>query len=397
LSAIREGARRYRALLSLPGARLPVVASSLGSLPIGMFGLAILLLGREATGSFAVAGRIVGAFALGNALGAVVQGRLMDRVGQPRVLLPAALGHVLALGALVLAAAEDAPVWVLTVCAAAGGLFLPQLPAAMRSLWGTLVRDAQQRETAYAMVTIAFEVTVMTAPALAALVIALVSPAAAVLLGAGIASVSALAYSATDGPRRWTGERHDIGWIGPLSAPGMRTLAVVLLAFGSAIGIVQVLLPAFADERGSAETGGLLLALLSGGSLLGGIVYGARSWAGPPRRRLATLMLALAGGWALLALAGTLPVLAVLLVACGSLLAPTATTSSTLLDHVAPPGTVTEAFTVMVMSIVAGTALGNALGGAIVDGASYEAGALAAAAIAALGSAAAFAGRRRLA
>jgi predicted MFS family arabinose efflux permease len=285
---------------------------------------------------------------------------------------------------------------VLTLCAAAGGLFLPQLPAAMRSLWGTLVRDAQQRETAYAMVTIAFEVTVMTAPALAALVIVLVSPSAAVLLGAAIASVSALAYSATEGPRRWTGERHDAGWVGPLSAPGMRTLAVVMLAFGSAIGIVQVLLPAFADERGSAATGGLLLALLSGGSLLGGIVYGARSWAGPPRRRLATLMLALAGAWALLALAGTIPVLAVLLVACGSLLAPTATTSSTLLDHVAPPGTVTEAFTVMVMSIVAGTALGNALGGAIVDGASYEAGALAAAGIAALGSAAAFAGRRTL-
>ena len=78
--------------------------------------------------------------------------------------------------------------------------------------------------------------------------------------------------------------------------------------------------------------------------------------------------------------------LAVLLVlAAGSLLAPTATTASTLLDRVAPAGTVTEAFTVMVMSIVAGTAAGNALGGAIVDGASYEAGALMAAGIAVLG------------
>ena len=50
MSAVREGARRYGALLSLPGAKLPVVASSLGSLPIGMFGLAILLLAREADG-----------------------------------------------------------------------------------------------------------------------------------------------------------------------------------------------------------------------------------------------------------------------------------------------------------------------------------------------------------
>ncbi len=394
---IREGARRYGALLSLPGAKLPVIASSLGSLPIGMFGLAILLLGREATGSFAVAGRIVGVFALGNAFGAVAQGRLMDRIGQPRVLRPAAVAHVVSLAALVVAAEEDAPAWVLTVCAAAGGLFLPQLPAAMRSLWGTLVRNAQQRETAYAMVTIAFEVTVMTAPALTALVIALASPSAAVLLGAAIATVSALAFSATDGSRRWRGERHDVGWVGPLAASGMRTLAGVLLAFGAAIGIVQVLLPAFADERGSAETGGLLLALLSGGSLIGGVVYGARSWPGPPRRRLATLMLALAVGWAVLSLAGTMAVIAVLLVGCGCLLAPTATTSSTLIDTVAPPGTVTEAFTVMVMSIVAGTAVGNALGGALVDGASYEVGALTAAGIAALGAAFAAARRQTLA
>ena len=52
--------RRYRALLRVPGARGPVVASALGSLPIGMYILAILLLAREATGSFAEAGRVSG-------------------------------------------------------------------------------------------------------------------------------------------------------------------------------------------------------------------------------------------------------------------------------------------------------------------------------------------------
>ena len=60
-----------------------MVASALGSLPIGMYILAILLLSREATGSFAEAGRVSGAFGLANAFGAVGQGRLMDRLGQP--------------------------------------------------------------------------------------------------------------------------------------------------------------------------------------------------------------------------------------------------------------------------------------------------------------------------
>ena len=393
---MRGGAQRYAALLSLPGARGPVLLSAVGSMPIGMFGLAILLLAEESTGSFAVAGRVVGAFGLGNALGAVAQGRLMDRLGQPRVLRPAVAFHLIACGVLVAAALEGAGTGVLYACAAAGGLSLPQLPAAMRSLWSTLARDDDQRETAYAMVAIVFEVSVITAPALAAAIVALASPAAAVLTGAALCSIGGLGFSATRASRAWRGQAHDVGWLGPLTAPGMRTVFLVLGAFGTAIGVVQVLLPAFADERGSAETGGLYLALLSLGSLAGGLVYGARSWPGEPARRLPVLMLALGAVLALLAAAGTPAVLAVLLVVAGLVLAPTSVVGSTLLDVAAPPGTVTEAFAVMVMGIVAGTAAGNALGGAIVEGWSHEAGALAAGAIAVAGAAVASARRRTL-
>jgi predicted MFS family arabinose efflux permease len=86
----------------------------------------------------------------------------------------------------------------------------------------------------------------------------------------------------------------------------------------------------------------------------------------------------------------------VTMLAIGLLLAPTVTACSALLDVVAPPGTVTEAFAVLVMGIVAGTAAGNAIGGALVDTASYRTAALAAAGIAALGAAVAFARRRTL-
>jgi MFS family permease len=133
-TAMASGTRSYRALLSLPGARGPVIASTLGSVPIGMFGLAILLLARDASGSYAEAGRVAGAFGLANAVGAVAQGRLMDRHGQPPVLRAVAAGHVLALGGLVAAAEGGAPAGVLMLLAAAGGACLPQLPSAMRSL-----------------------------------------------------------------------------------------------------------------------------------------------------------------------------------------------------------------------------------------------------------------------
>jgi MFS family permease len=390
------GLGRYRALLTLPGARWPVVASAVGSLPIGMYILGIVLLAREATGSFADAGRVAAAFGLANAVGAVAQGRLMDRLGQPRVLRTAAAAHIVAVAGLVVAAREGAPTWALALCATAGGASLPQVPAAMRSLWGTLVSDPEQRATAYALVSIVFEVAVVTAPALVAVIAAAASPELAVLIAAVLAFGGAVGFSATAGSRGWRGERHEVGWLGPLAAPGMQTVFVVLGAFGAAMGVLQVALPAFGAERGSAEEGGLLLAALSGGSLAGGLIYGSRPWPGSLTLRLVVLMLALGAGCALLAIAGSYATLALLLFVCGLLVAPVAVVASTLLDTVAPPGTATEAFAVMIMGIVAGNAAGNALAGAVVDGASYEAAVLCAAGLAALGAAITVALRRSL-
>ena len=351
-----------------------------------MFGLAILLLAREATGSFATAGRVVAAFGLANALGAVAQGRLMDRLGQTQVLRVAAVIHACGLVVLVLAAEEGASTLVLAVCATLGGASLPQLPAAMRSLWGMLVRDEDARRTAYALVSIVFEVSVITAPVIAAVIIALVSPAAAVLVAAVVCAGGALAFSLTHASQRWRGEPHTVGWLGPLEAAGMRVTLVVLTLFGVAVGVIQVAAPAFMAERGSPEAGGLLLAALSGGSLVGGIVYGARRWPGSGRAQLVALMAGLAGAYCLLAVAGVPIVLAALLVVVGLLLAPTTVVGSALLDRVAPPGTATEAFTVMVMGIVAGTAIGNGVGGAIVEDAAFEAAVLSAGGVAAFGA-----------
>ena len=262
----------------------------------------------------------------------------MDRIGQTRVLRPVAVAHMIAVGALVAAAENGASTPLMALAAAAGGLTLPQVPAAMRSLWGELTTTAAERQTAYALVSITFEVAVMTAPVLVAALTALAGPGVAVLVAAGLCGAGGLAFSFTDGSKRWRGEIHDVSWLGPLVARGMRALLAVLLVFGVAVGVVQVAVPAFADEHGSAATGGLLLAALSVGNLTGGLVYGARSWPGTPARRLALLLALLGVGFALLAAADAPLVLAALLVLAGLVLAPATVVGSTLLDSVAPPG-----------------------------------------------------------
>ena len=390
-----SGLQRYRALLWVPGVRAPLLASALGSLPIGMYVLGVLLLARETTGSFADAGRIAAAFGLTNAFGAVAQGRLMDRFGQPRVLRAVAAAHAAAVAALVTAADVSAPTAVLLASAAAAGACLPQLPSAMRSLWPLLVGDDEsQRQTGYAIGAISFELAVVSAPAVVAGIVAVGSPALAVATAGAIAATAALAFSITGASRTWQGPAHATRWVGPLTAPGMRTIFGAVGAMGAAVGILQVAVTAFTAERGSAELGGMLLAAMSAGSVLGGLVYGARSWSGAPAVRLVLLLAGLGAGCTLLAAAGSPLVLAAMLVGVGSLLAPITIVASSLLDVVAPRGTVTEAFSVMVMGVVVGTAAGSALGGTLVDTASY-AGAVTVAALSAVCGAAGVLGRRR--
>ena len=276
------------------------------------------------------------------------------------------------------------------------GLCVPQVPAAMRSVWGRLVDSLEQRQTAYALVTIVFEACMVTAPALVAGVVSLSNPSIAVLAAAALAAVGGWGFASTGASRRWRGGRHEVGWLGPLVAPGMRSLFVVHLAFGAVIGVLQVALPAFGAERGSAESGGLLLVALSSGALLGGIVYGAGSWPGTLLRRFVVLLIVFGAACSVLAVPDSSLPLAVLLVPVGMLIAPVAIIGSTMLDTVAPTGTATEAFTLLVMAMVVGNAVGNALAGAVVENVSYEACALCAAALGWLGAAVTVLRRRTL-
>ena len=81
----------------------------------------------------------------------------------------------------------------------------------------------------------------------------------------------------------------------------------------------------------------------------------------------------------MLAIAGTPAVLALLLLAAGATIAPTFVVANGMLDGLAPPGTIAEAFTWTSTGMAAGFAAGSALAGLLVESASP------AAALAALG------------
>src|SRR5437588_1456931 len=103
----------YRAVLTIPGSPRLFGSALLGRLPQGMAPLAVLLLVRGATHSYAAAGAAVGASAFATAACAPLLGRLVDARGRRRVLLPLAAGQAVLYGLLVVAAESNAGAAVL--------------------------------------------------------------------------------------------------------------------------------------------------------------------------------------------------------------------------------------------------------------------------------------------
>jgi MFS family permease len=355
----------YLALLRLPGVARLAVASLLGRIPIVMVSLSYILLLRALGRPFALAGTVAGAVAVAAGIAAIPQGRLVDRFGQTRILIPFALANAAAVLGVLLTARAGGPAWALIALAALDGLTIPPLSASMRTLWPVLT-GGEHVETAFALESVLQEGFYIAGPLLAGAIAALASPDAALVTAVVLTVGGTLLFATSRVSRARRGVRSSAGRLGALASPGLRTLIVALLPAGIAFGALEVALPAFAEAHGSRPTAGLLLALWGVGSIVGGLWYGRQRFTGPVERRLLIVLAVMPVAMAPVALAGSVPTMAVLIAVAGAPIAPAFTVSYTLIDRLASAGATTEAFTATTTAIVAGLAFGNAAGGALV-------------------------------
>lgn len=380
--------QQYLQILRTPHVARLFAASLLARLPLGINGLAIVLLVKEETGSFGAAGAAAGALALGSGLCAPIAARLIDALG-PRMLLLLAVVCAAGLLAVIGLARAGAPGVALVAAAFLAGAAFPPTSSVLRAQYPILFSDRPAlMQGAFALDSVLTESIFTVAPLITAGLVVLFEPAAAILLSAAavIAGTVALvaALPADDGMRE---EPASAGRLGALAVPGIRTLVASMLPVGFAFGALEVALPAFADQEGEPELAGVLVALWALGSVTGGLAYGAR----PRRGSLASVHLRVAIllpiTFVPLALATSPATMAVLVIPAGLMIAPLIATRNELAGLVAPAAARTEAYTWPLTALVAGIALGAAASGALADATSWQVAVLAAVGAAALGAA----------
>jgi MFS family permease len=361
---------RYRRVLSAPGVAWLQAAAVLARMPIGIDSLAIVLFVQARTGSFARAGAVAGAFGIALAITTPLQGRLIDRHGHARVVLPLAAGHAAALAGLVVLGFADAPLAALMVVGAAAGATLPPVGAVIRPLLPELLADTPELlGTAYALDSVLIEIVFIVGPLLTAVMVSAVSPAGSLLVACALVLIGTAALVATPASRGWrsapvVGKRHPLG---PLGAPGVQTIVLVTLPLSVCLGLIEVAIPAFATSEGRRSDAGVLLALWSVGSAIGGLTYGARHQGGAVGAVYVRLVLLFPLTIVPLLAASSIGVMLPLALVAGLGIAPVFAAANQVVADVAPAGSATEAFTWPVTAISLGIAAGTALSGVIVE------------------------------
>lgn len=362
----------YRETLRTPGLARLYLASIVARLPLGFGTLAVVLVVRDATGSFSIAGAAAGAELFTSAAVAAPLGRAVDRFGQARVLLPVAAFNATALVGLGLAGQLDAPAGVLIALAACVGV-MPPISACHRTLLAAAL-SGQKLQTAYGLESVLQETMYTGGPLLVAAAVAIGEPQDALFAGAAFIALGTVLFTGNALSRSWAGTREVRPRGGAMRAPVVRLLSLYGVCAGLGFGAYEVAVVAFAREHGHPDVAGLLLALWAIGSMTGGLWYGARKFRRAAGRRFLEVSVIMAAGFLPAVVAPSTAWLAPCMLISGLAVAPMASLAYTLLGELAPAGMVTESFTWINTAFPVGIGAGAAVAGLVVDGPGARAG-----------------------
>jgi MFS family permease len=353
----------YRETLALPGVKSLLAVATLARMPIAAGAVVLTLhVVEDLDRGYGAAGLVGAAFTIGGSFGAPLMGRLIDRRGLRLVLVLTTVAEV-----LFWSIAQAMPFHVLLAMALFGGfLALPAFAVARQSI-AALTPDAM-RHPAFALDSISTELSFMGGPALGVLIATTAGPRAAMLtIGAGIL-LSGLGLWLLNPPIRAAheapvkaGDRVPrSSWLKPRFVALLAvTMASTLVLAGTDVAVVAVL-----RENGELSFAGLVMSLWAFYSLVGGFAYGMLHRSLSPVLLLApmavlTITVGLGSGhWWLLAL---------MLIPCGALCAPTIAATSDAISRMIPAAARGEAMGLHNSALTVGVALGGPLAGFAAD------------------------------
>jgi MFS family permease len=260
----------YMQVLSRPGV-LRVVSSQLfARFPFGLMSLAFVLHIQEKSGSYALAGLALGLETVGVAVSGPLLGRWMGGWGVRRTLLVSATISAATIFVIGLA---PLPPEVLAALCLVVGLSSPPIQSAVRTIYPMLV-ERKQMGTLYALDATLQEVIWIFGPVTATFIAAFTNTTVGIVVMGVIQITGAFWFSSNREIRSVEIPKSKRRLGGVLRSRIVISNAIIgALLIGSFSGVEIGTVAVFTDKA----TAGIIVGVLSVGSLLGGFLFGHRS------------------------------------------------------------------------------------------------------------------------
>ncbi|TSD64213.1 MFS transporter [Aeromicrobium piscarium] len=264
----------YRELLRIPRVGVLFIASFFARIPMLALPLVLTLYIVEGIGgTYAEAGIVAAVETVGAAVGSPWRGKLIDRFGVRRALIPS-LVAVLVLYPMV----PFVGFWGLLPLAFLAGVFLIPVQTITRLALGILT-PITQRRTAFAADSVVAEGAFIVGPAVGGVLVVQASPLIALLVVGGSTLVAGLIFFVMDPPTRTQVETIDdsapapVRWFTPTVGYLFAISAGTMLALmATDLGIIAAL-----REFDAVGLVGVVYAVWGAASLVGGLLYGAQN------------------------------------------------------------------------------------------------------------------------
>jgi len=261
----------YAEIIRLPGVKRLMVSNIPSRFAYGMLTLSVFFYVHEKTNSVTVAGLASGVETLAASLGAGFRGSLIDRYGQTKPLMIFVPCWALILCLLSLANTSSEIIFVNIFV----GLFAPPINLSTRPLWRMAV-GAERLRTAYSLDTTLMNATTILGPVVATYIALHFSGRAALLVTAALMLGGGILMITMPLSRQWVPE--------PKSENSLKLWKhkpyVVMVGegfiFGMGWGLLDISIPATATINKTPGLAAPLLAILTGTSILAGVITGMR-------------------------------------------------------------------------------------------------------------------------
>ncbi len=371
---MKQFVRKYVEFLRQPDVARLFAVALLARMPIGMVVFSMLMFLREAYGNFELAGSAVGLFFVAMAAAAPIQGRIIDRSGPRRMLRITGVVQPLVLAGIIASAKLGMPFAVTATFTALSGAFASPITTLTRTLWRYRFEAEEDRRIAYALDAVSVEINFTLGPAIVAAVLATSGATSAFVLSIAVVVASFLIYVSSGALVYFkldaSAERH---LFGPLTEPRLWLVFIATFGLTLCFGLIEVGYPAYATSLALPALGGVLLAVNSIGSAVGGMAYGGMRFSTSVERQFAGAMALMALPLVAHALFLQPAAFGVTAFFAGALIAPSIAAQNVLVSRLAPAKYATEAFTWSSTFIVSGLGAGMALGGMLVENAGLRA------------------------